>query len=309
MMKDFFNLYSHGFIRAAVCVPEVRVADVSFNAQQTIGLAKQAAAKKALFALFPELGLSAYSNEDLFHQEALLQRVQEALGLVLEKTKGLNTILVVGAPLRVDSFLFNGAVVMYRGRILGVALKSYLPNYREYYEGRQFRPAEDALSKTITSAGNGISLSGRTCSSRWRTSRASRSTSRSAKTSGSPCPRRALRRWPAPRCSPTSRPRTSPSANPNTGTAWRPTSRPDAWRPTSMRRRAPASRRRILPGTARPWPTRTARCLPNRSDSHRKRRWSLPTSTWTASSRTGCGSRASARTPGSSGTGPIGSGR
>ena len=149
MMKDFFNLYSHGFIRAAVCVPEVRVADVSFNAQQTIALAKQASAKKALFALFPELGLSAYSNEDLFHQEALLQRVQVALGLVLEKTTGLNTILVVGAPLRVDSFLFNGAVVMYRGRILGVALKSYLPNYREYYEGRQFRPAEDALSKTI----------------------------------------------------------------------------------------------------------------------------------------------------------------
>ncbi len=74
-MKDFFNLYNHGFIRAAVCVPEVRVADVSFNAQQTIGLATQAAAKKALFTLFPELGLSAYSNEDLFHQEALLKRV------------------------------------------------------------------------------------------------------------------------------------------------------------------------------------------------------------------------------------------
>ena len=149
-MKDFFNLYSHGFIRAAVCVPEVRVADVSFNAEQTIGLAKEAAAKKALFALFPELGLSAYSNEDLFHQEALLQRVQEALGLVLEKTKGLNTILVVGAPLRVDSCLFNCGVVLYRGRILGVAVKSYLPNYREFYEGRQFRPAEEALSKTIT---------------------------------------------------------------------------------------------------------------------------------------------------------------
>jgi len=152
-MKDFFNLYNHGFIRAAVCVPEVRVADVGFNAEQTIGLAKQASAKKALFALFPELGLSAYSNDDLFHQEALLKRVREALGLVLEKTKGLNTILVVGAPLRVDAFLFNGGVVIYRGRILGVALKSYLPNYREYYEGRQFRPAEDVLSKTITLCG------------------------------------------------------------------------------------------------------------------------------------------------------------
>jgi NAD+ synthase (glutamine-hydrolysing) len=152
-MKDFFNLYNHGFIRAAVCIPEVRVADVSFNSEQTIGLAKHASAEKALFALFPELGLSAYSNEDLFHQEALLKRVQEALGLVLEKTTNLNTILVVGAPLRVDSFLFNGGVVMYRGKILGVALKSYLPNYREFYEARQFRPAEDALSGTITLCG------------------------------------------------------------------------------------------------------------------------------------------------------------
>ena len=152
-MKDFFNLYSHGFIRTAVCVPEVRVADVSFNADRTIGLAGEASAKKALFALFPELGLSAYTNDDLFHQDALLSRVREALGLVLEKTKRLNTILVVGAPLRVDSFLFNCGIVLYRGRILGVALKSYLPNYREFYEGRQFRPAEDALSKTVSLCG------------------------------------------------------------------------------------------------------------------------------------------------------------
>ena len=145
---------------------------MSFNTEQTIGLAKQASAKKALFALFPELGLSAYSNEDLFHQEALLKRVQEALGLVLEKTKNLNTILVVGAPLRVDSFLFNGGVVMYRGRILGVALKSYLPNYREYYERQAVppgrgRPVEDDHA----SADRKISPSGRICFSRWKTSR------------------------------------------------------------------------------------------------------------------------------------------
>ncbi|HTZ39975.1 MAG TPA: NAD(+) synthase [Syntrophales bacterium] len=152
-MKDFFNLYSHGFIRAAVCVPEVRVADAAFNADKTIELAREASKKKALFTLFPELGLSAYSNDDLFHQEALLKGVREALGLVIEKTKGLNTILAVGAPVRIDSFLFNGAAVIYRGKILGVALKSYLPNYREFYEARQFRPAEDALSNTIDLCG------------------------------------------------------------------------------------------------------------------------------------------------------------
>ena len=87
-MKDFFNLYSHGFIRAAVCVPEVRVADVSFNAEQTIVLAKAASAKKALFAIFPELGLSAYSNEDLFHQEALLQAGPGSTGPCPGKDKG-----------------------------------------------------------------------------------------------------------------------------------------------------------------------------------------------------------------------------
>ena len=152
-MKDFFNLYSHGFIRAAVCVPEVRVADAAFNAEKTIALAREASAKKALFALFPELGLSAYTNEDLFHQEALLKRVREALALVLAKTAALDMILVVGAPLRIDSFLFNCGIVMHRGRILGVALKSYLPNYREFYEGRQFRPAEDALSNSTALCG------------------------------------------------------------------------------------------------------------------------------------------------------------
>ena len=108
-MKDFFNLYSHGFIRAAVCVPEVRVADAAFNAEKTIALAREASAKKALFALFPELGLSAYTNEDLFHQEALLKRVREALALVLAKTAALDMILVVGAPLRIDSFLLTAA--------------------------------------------------------------------------------------------------------------------------------------------------------------------------------------------------------
>jgi NAD+ synthase (glutamine-hydrolysing) len=77
--KDFFNFYRHGFIRAAVCVPAVKVADPRFNAEQTILLAREAAAGNAILALFPELGLSAYSNEDLFHQEALLSGVLGAI--------------------------------------------------------------------------------------------------------------------------------------------------------------------------------------------------------------------------------------
>jgi len=137
MKKDkaghFFNLYRHGFVRVAVCTPEVRVADVEFNATETIRLAREAAENKAVFALFPELGISAYSNDDLFQQEALLQGVVGAIERIANETAALNLILVVGAPLRFDSRLFNCAIVLCRGRIAGIAVKSCLPNYREFY--------------------------------------------------------------------------------------------------------------------------------------------------------------------------------
>ena len=150
---EFFNLYRHGFIRSAVCVPTVKVADPRFNADQTILLAREAAAGNAIFALFPELGISAYSNDDLFHQEALLSGVRGAIERIARETAPLNLILVIGAPLRIDSRLFNCGIVLYRGRIIGVAVKSYLPNYREFYEGRQFSPAEEAVAKTIRLCG------------------------------------------------------------------------------------------------------------------------------------------------------------
>ena len=149
----FFNLYNQGFIRVAVCLPEVRVADVFFNATQTIRLAREAADRKAIFAIFPELGLSSYSNEDLFHQEALLSGVLTGLRRVADETKDLNLITIVGAPLRIDFRLFNCGLVLHRGKILGAAVKSYLPNYREFYEGRQFRPAEETVSRTISLCG------------------------------------------------------------------------------------------------------------------------------------------------------------
>lgn len=145
----FFNLYNQGFIRTAVCIPEVKVADTFFNTQKTIELARQAASQKAILAIFPELGLSAYSNEDLFHQDALLQSVHESLIRIKKASEKINLIMAVGAPLQIDCRLFNCAVVFYRGQILGVAVKSYLPNYREFYEGRQFTPASAALSGKI----------------------------------------------------------------------------------------------------------------------------------------------------------------
>ena len=151
---SFLNLYRHGFIRTALCIPSVRIADPEFNARTTIECAKEAAQKGALFAVFPELGLSAYSGDDLFHQDALLTAVREAIVTVVEQTKPLDMLCVIGAPLVVDTRLFNCGIALHHGRILGVAVKSHLPNYREFYEMRQFRPATDAVSTEISLAGH-----------------------------------------------------------------------------------------------------------------------------------------------------------
>lgn len=150
---DFFSLYSHGFIRVAVCVPEVLVADVAFNAQRTQVLARQASGRGAAVALFPELGLSAYAIDDLLHQDALLDSVEAHLAELVEASRELTPVLVVGAPLRAEGQLYNCGVVIYRGRILGVAPKSYLPNYREFYEKRHFAAARDAIAREIQVAG------------------------------------------------------------------------------------------------------------------------------------------------------------
>src|SRR6478672_9555141 len=147
--REFFNLYSHGFIRVAVGVPEVRVADAAFNAARTIELMERAEGERAVLTLFPELGLSAYSCDDLFHQRALLAASMTRLQCILEASKQLALVAVVGMPLQVDHLLFNCGVVLHKGKILGVVPKTYLPNYREFYEPRQFAPASAAHSSTV----------------------------------------------------------------------------------------------------------------------------------------------------------------
>ena len=135
---SFFNLYSHDLIRVAVAIPRVRVANPAYNAEQTIALLGQADERQAILALFPELGLSAYSCDDLFHQSALLDAVEAALAQVVAASAEHGVIAAVGLPLRVDDALYNCAAVIHRGRILGVVPKTFLPNYREFYEARQF---------------------------------------------------------------------------------------------------------------------------------------------------------------------------
>jgi NAD+ synthase (glutamine-hydrolysing) len=150
---EFFNFYNHDFVRAAVALPAVKVADPAFNGFQIVEMIQAAAERKAALVLFPELGLSAYSCEDLFHQRALLEECRAELGRIVSASKQAPVVAVVGAPLQIDHLLFNCAVVINRGRILGVVPKTYLPNYREFYEARQFNPASHAIRDTIELCG------------------------------------------------------------------------------------------------------------------------------------------------------------
>ncbi|HEY7181222.1 MAG TPA: NAD(+) synthase, partial [Blastocatellia bacterium] len=156
MTRPFHSIYTHKFIRAAVCAPFVRVADPRFNLERTLGLAKRASESKAAIALFPELGISAYSNEDLFHQDALLDGVEAALGRLIAESRELAPALIVGAPLRFEGKLFNCAVTIYRGRALGITPKTYLPNYREFYEKRQFTSGRNAVSREVMFLGEAV---------------------------------------------------------------------------------------------------------------------------------------------------------
>jgi NAD+ synthase (glutamine-hydrolysing) len=156
MSEPFHSLYAHGFARVAAAVPRVRVAEPAFNAERTIALAERAADARAALVVFPELGISAYTNDDLFHQDALLDATLEALGLIVGRSSSLEPLIVVGAPLRAQHAVFNTAVVIHRGRILGAIPKSYLPEYREYYEKRQFRAARDAVGADIDLLGQTV---------------------------------------------------------------------------------------------------------------------------------------------------------
>lgn len=149
MRQPFNSIYSHGFIRAAVGVPLLRVADPAYNAEQTLELARRASNEHAAVVLFPELGISAYSNDDLFQQDALLDATVAALGRLVEESRKLEPVLLVGAPLVFEGKLFNCAVIIYRGRVLGLIPKTYLPNYREFYEKRQFTSGSKAVSREV----------------------------------------------------------------------------------------------------------------------------------------------------------------
>ncbi|MFW0791522.1 NAD(+) synthase [Gordonia sp. CPCC 205333] len=150
------TIYDHGFARVTAAVPVLKLADPAFNAQATIELLTSAAADGAALVAFPELGLCGYSVDDLVQQDALLDACLDGLRVILEASRGLTPVVVVGIPLVVGDGLYNCGVVLHGGDVLGVVPKSYLPNYREFYEQRLFAAARDAPTDTATVLGQHV---------------------------------------------------------------------------------------------------------------------------------------------------------
>jgi NAD+ synthase (glutamine-hydrolysing) len=134
---NFRSLYQHGFARVASCTGHVSIADPPANAELVLRLARACSEDGVAVALFTELCLTGYSIEDLLLQDAVLDEVEAALETVVTGSADLLPLLVVGAPLRHRNRVYNCAVAVHRGRVLGVVPKSYPPTYREFYEGRQ----------------------------------------------------------------------------------------------------------------------------------------------------------------------------
>lgn len=129
----------HGFVKVAAVTPDIRVADVAFNKDQIISKLTEAAKEGAKVIVFPELCITGYTCSDLFLQDVLLGEARRAILEIAEATKAFDALVFVGAPLCVDGELYNVAVAMNRGKILGFTTKTFLPNYGEFYEMRQFR--------------------------------------------------------------------------------------------------------------------------------------------------------------------------
>lgn len=146
---SFFSIYRHGFVRIAACTPKLWLADPQANLNETLRVARLCDTNGVGLVLFPELGLSAYSADDLFFQDALLDEIQACIRTLLVFTENIFPVLVIGVPLRAEGKLFNCALVVHRGRLLGVVPKTYIPNYREFYEKRQFSAAREAVRRNV----------------------------------------------------------------------------------------------------------------------------------------------------------------
>lgn len=145
----FFDLHSHGFVRVATSTPKLRTADIAYNAQGILEQARKAAERHVDLLLYPELALSSYALDDLHLQTAVLDAVEAQVEAIVAASGDLAPVLVFGAPLRRNGRIYNCALVVARGELLGVVPKSFLPNYREYYEKRWFAHGRECVGLTI----------------------------------------------------------------------------------------------------------------------------------------------------------------
>jgi NAD+ synthase (glutamine-hydrolysing) len=152
----FFDMHEHGFVRVATATPCSRTADVPFNTAGVLAEAVKAHEANVDLVVFPELTLSSYAIDDLLLQNAILERVEEALAQIVAASAELHPVLIVGAPLRRADKLYNCAVVIAHGQILGVIPKSFLPNYREFYEKRHFAHGRGCTDLWIGVAGEEV---------------------------------------------------------------------------------------------------------------------------------------------------------
>ena len=154
--QSFFDLYAQGFVRVALGIPRLHLADPKRNVAEICRLAACATQAGAAVVLFPELSVCGYSLDDLHQQDALLDAVLEGLRSLAASTARSSALLLVGAPLRLSQRLYNCAVLLSRGEILGVVPKTYLPAYREFYEKRQFSSAREALEENVRLLGSEV---------------------------------------------------------------------------------------------------------------------------------------------------------
>ncbi|MBN9118792.1 MAG: NAD(+) synthase [Planctomycetes bacterium] len=148
---------THGFLRVAAACPELRVADCPFNADRTLALMKRADAQGVNLLVFPECGLTGYTCHDLFHLQSLQRAAEDALAKVVEKSAQVfRGVAVVGVPLAIEGQLYNCAAVIHAGKVLGIVPKTYLPNYKEFYDARYFCPADNANFSAASCAGQSV---------------------------------------------------------------------------------------------------------------------------------------------------------
>ncbi|TPE49607.1 NAD(+) synthase [Amaricoccus solimangrovi] len=153
---DFRDMHRHGFIRVATATPRVRPADVAYNTEAILVEARRAAERNVDLLVCPELCVSSYAIDDLHLQSALLGAVEEGIGGIVAASESLPSVILVGAPIRFRGRLYNCALAVHRGRLLGCVPKSYLPNYREYYEKRWFSHGRRAVGEMAEIAGQSV---------------------------------------------------------------------------------------------------------------------------------------------------------